>query len=142
MNSQQAKKIDFPDLLSRFGYQPVRITKGGRELWYRSPFRQESDPSFHTSYLNGKWIWNDFGDSGGNVIDFVMRHQRLQFREALAFLKQLYQSNLFQPSEKVHPTAPKSLNPITDRELEFLVEKPDKVNTLLRSKMNTYSGAK
>lgn len=96
MNSQQAKKINLPDLLSRLGYEPVKVMKGGRELWYRSPFRKEKDPSFHTSFLGGKWIWKDFGDIGGNVIDFVMRHQRLQFKEALVFLKNLYQASLFE----------------------------------------------
>ena len=87
MNSQQAKEIDFPDLLSQLGYQPMKIMKGGRELWYQSPFRQEEEASFHTSFLGGKWIWKDFGDSGGNVIDFVMQHQDLSFKEALAFIR-------------------------------------------------------
>ena len=54
------------------------------------PFRKEEDPSFHTSFLGGKWIWNDFGDTGGTVIDFVMRHENFsRVREALEFLEQL-----------------------------------------------------
>lgn len=96
MNSEQAKKIDLPELLSRLGYEPVKVTKSGRELWYRSPFRSEKEPSFHTSFLGGKWIWNDFGDAGGNVLDFVMRHQGVQFKEALAFLRNLYHGSLFE----------------------------------------------
>jgi len=57
------------------GYEPADVKKGGDEFWYNSPFRVEKDASFHTSYLGGKWIWNDFGDSGGTVIDFIMRHE-------------------------------------------------------------------
>lgn len=95
MNSQQAKKIDFPDLLSRLGHEPLKVAKGGRELWYRSPFRKEKDASFHTSFLGGKWIWKDFGDTGGNVIDFVMRYQGVQFKEALTFLRNVYQGSFF-----------------------------------------------
>lgn len=100
MNSQQAKQIDLPDLLSRLGYEPMKVTKGGRELWYPSPFRQEKTASFHTSFLGGKWIWKDFGDAGGNVIDFVMRHQNLPFKEALAFLRNMYQGSLFERSNR------------------------------------------
>ena len=100
MNAQQAKKIDLPDLLSRFGYEPIKITQGGRELWYPSPFRKEKTASFHTTFKGDKWIWNDFGDSGGNVIDFVMRHEGLLFKEALAFLRNMYQGSLFESSSR------------------------------------------
>ncbi|MBV6439446.1 MAG: DNA primase [Saprospiraceae bacterium] len=134
MNSEQAKKIDLPDLLSRLGYEPVQVTKGGRELWYRSPFRNEKEPSFHTSFLGGKWIWNDFGDAGGNVLDFVMRHQGIQFKEALAFLRNLYPGSLFEHSDRAgglsrNPSSLVSFQqqseqeetpPEAQRELEFL----------------------
>lgn len=90
MNAQQAKEIDFPRLLSHLGHEPVKVTKGGRELWYASPFRPEKDPSFHTSFVNGKWIWNDFGDSGGNVIDFIMRYENLStVKDVLQYLRPL-----------------------------------------------------
>ena len=64
MNSEQAKKLSLPDILSRLGHQPTEIKNGGNEYWYRSPFRKEKEASFHTSFLGGKWIWNDFADSG------------------------------------------------------------------------------
>lgn len=96
MNTEQAKKLSLPDLLSKLGHSPVRETKGGYELWYRSPFREEAEPSFHTSFIGGKWIWKDFGDIGGTVIDFVMRHQNLiSIKDALAFLDGIYQPGLF-----------------------------------------------
>lgn len=99
MNSEQAKKLSLPDILSRLGHQPVNTVKGGREVWYLSPFRSEKEPSFHTSYLNGKWIWNDFGDIGGTVIDFVMRYQNYsKVSQALAFLEKIYLVNPYKPS--------------------------------------------
>lgn len=77
------------------GYEPVKRLKGGAELWYLSPFRDEGEPSFVTSYF-GKWIWNDFGDTGGTVIDFVMRHEGFhRVSEALHFLRKRYHSDLF-----------------------------------------------
>lgn len=87
MNSEQAKQISLPDLLEQLGHIPVKTAKAGRELWYRSPFRDEKEPSFHTSFLGGKWIWNDFGDIGGTVIDFVMRYEGLtSVKDALSYL--------------------------------------------------------
>ena len=137
MNSHQAKQIDLPNLMSRLGYEPTAIKKGGNEYWYRSPFRSEKDASFHTSYLGGKWIWKDFGDIGGTVIDFVMRHERLNnVREALNYLEAIYpakslkttswakksgtaskkQATLFSFQQQSPPQAGISEN----RELEFL----------------------
>lgn len=67
----------------------MRERKGGYELWYCSPFREETEPSFHTSFIGGKWIWKDFGDIGGTVIDFVMRHEGYtSVGQALAYLDQ------------------------------------------------------
>ena len=86
MNSEQAKKIDLPRFLLKLGFEPVKIAKEGAEFWYNSPFRTEKTPSFHTSFLNGKWVWKDFGDTGGTVLDFVMRYQNTDVKGALAFL--------------------------------------------------------
>jgi CHC2 zinc finger len=87
MNTQQAKQIDFPKFLSQHGFEPVKSLKSGHELWYISPFRNEKTPSFHTSFLGGKWIWNDFGDEGGTIIDFVMRYKNIDIQEALNYLE-------------------------------------------------------
>ena len=96
MNSTQAKQLSLPEIMSRLGYAPVKTLKGGREVWYKSPFRAEKDASFVTSYLGGKWIWNDFGDSGGTVIDFVMHHENhTSVKQALTFLERLFQGHFF-----------------------------------------------
>lgn len=96
MNSKQAKQLPLPQIMSRLGYQPVKERKGGGELWYKSPFRSETEPSFITSYIGGKWIWNDFGDIGGTVIDFVMRHENYtSVKDALAFLENMFHGDLF-----------------------------------------------
>jgi hypothetical protein len=101
MNSEQAKKLSLPDIMSRLGYEPTEITKGGAEYWYCSPFRKEKEPSFHTSYLGGKWIWNDFADSGGTVIDFVMRHEgHTKVSDALQFLESLCQGQSSRSNRK------------------------------------------
>lgn len=90
MNTEQAKQLSLPDILRKLGHQPAKTTKEGREVWYASPFRTEKDPSFHTSFLGGKWIWKDFGDAGGTVIDFIMRYRNTDVKGALSFLDDLY----------------------------------------------------
>lgn len=91
MNSFQAKKLSLPQIMSRLGYEPIKITKNGNEYWYSSPFRNEKAPSFHTSFLGGKWIWKDFGDIGGTVIDFIMRHENYNsVSHALKFLDKMF----------------------------------------------------
>ena len=88
MTTQQAKQIPLPQLLARLGHHPAFIRQAGNDLWYYSPFRQESTPSFHVSVSRN--IWNDFGDTGGNLLDFVMRYRSCDLRSALGFLHDLY----------------------------------------------------
>lgn len=137
MNSDQAKKLSLPEIMSRLGHEPVKITKGGNEYWYRSPFRTEKEASFHTSFLGGKWIWNDFGDIGGTVIDFIMRHQNFTtVSEVLRFLSAMFDGPLFDnPYRKrvgevkasapnlfsfQQQAAPQALEIFEDRQLEFI----------------------
>lgn len=96
MNTNQAKNINLPDLLSRLGFQPVEVRKGGKELWYLSPFRAEKAPSLHVSEGHSvPYVWKDFGDIGGTVIDFVMRYKSFNhISDALAFLDGIYGKSL------------------------------------------------
>lgn len=93
MNSTQAKKLPIEEVLSKMGYTPIRKDKGGVEWVYNSPFRKETIPSFFVNVK--KNVWNDFGDMGGNLLDFVMRHENTDFRGALSFLDNLYHKSDF-----------------------------------------------
>lgn len=139
MNSDQAKKLDLPAIMARLGYYPVKETKNGAEKWYASPFRNEADPSFHTSYLGGKWIWNDFGDAGGTVIDFVMRHENYSsVKDALAFLREnhgrvgqrIINSRQSSFSFQQQPAAAVAAAPA--RELELVSAKPVRNSVIIR----------
>ncbi len=101
MNAHQAKQIPIPEVFAKLGYLPVRKDKGGVEWVYNSPFRNEKEPSLFVNI--DKNVWNDFGDIGGNILDFVMRHEHTDFRGALGFLDRLFSKNDF----KAH-TATKS----------------------------------
>jgi len=113
MNSYQAKKLSLPEIMARLGYEPVKTQKNGKEYWYASPFRAEKTPSFHTSFLGGQWIWNDFADRGGTVIDFVLRHENYNnVADALHFLENMFHSANFKPhtAKKFNFTSKSTLN--------------------------------
>ncbi|MEM9887289.1 MAG: toprim domain-containing protein [Bacteroidota bacterium] len=93
MNPAAAKRLDMPDVLSRLGHTPAYTKKGGREHWYRSPFRKEKTPSFHITYKSEKqmWVWNDFGEgAGGNLLDFLMRYRKEGLSDVLKYLRTTY----------------------------------------------------
>lgn len=87
MNSHQAKKIPLQKVLEYLGHQPVERKKGGRELWYLSPFRKETDASFNI--ILDRNVWYDFGEAkGGNTLDLIVELQNCSVSDALDFLKQ------------------------------------------------------
>jgi hypothetical protein len=98
MNSNQAKSIPLTYILSRLGYKPIKYRQGGNDVWYNSPFRNEIEPSFHIHVKAN--MWNDFGDTGGNVLDFVMRYKNTDVKGALGFLENLFHNADFKPYKK------------------------------------------
>ena len=57
MNIQEAKAIPLADYLQCLGYSPVK--RQGCNLWYKSPLRTESEPSFKVNTELNRWF--DFG---------------------------------------------------------------------------------
>lgn len=111
MNTTQAKKIPLQEILAKLGLQPVKAFKGGSELAFHSPFREEKEPSLFVN--THKNVWNDFGDIGGNALDFVIRYQNTDVKGALTFLEQLFGNNFVSPPVKpvrVERTEPPSEN--------------------------------
>ena len=58
MNATEAKSLSLLELLERQGYSPCEIRKGGRELWFLPPFRDEKTPSFTVDV--SKNIWSEW----------------------------------------------------------------------------------
>jgi len=73
LNSSQAKHIPLSKILERLGHTPHHEVRG--DLWYFSPFRKETNPSFKINQQRN--IWNDYGEGvGGNVLDFIVYYDR------------------------------------------------------------------
>jgi len=65
MTIEEAKNIKLEDYLHSLGYNPVK--RQGMNLWYKSPFREETDASFKVNTEINKWF--DFGlGKGGNIL--------------------------------------------------------------------------
>lgn len=65
MTTQEAKKIRIADYLQSLGYSPVK--QQGKSLWYKSPFREETEASFKVNTELNQWY--DFGTGkGGSII--------------------------------------------------------------------------
>ena len=65
MNIQEAKQIRIADYLQSLGYTPIKLQ--GNSLWYKSPFRKETEASFKVN--TDRNLWFDYGlGRGGNII--------------------------------------------------------------------------
>ncbi len=65
----------------------VRLKKRGRDMWAPCPFHSEKTPSFKVS--PDKQFYHCFGcGKGGNVITFLMEHEKMSFVEAVRHLAQ------------------------------------------------------
>lgn len=84
MNTQQAKQIPLESILAYMGCKPK--SQRGTDLWYYSPFRNETTASFKLNKrLN---TWYDFGlGEGGTVIDFLCLYYNESIKETLARLE-------------------------------------------------------
>ena len=73
MNIKQAlNSVHLDHIMKSLGFEPDSKKSKGRDLWFASPFRAETDASFHIDSI--KNIWYDFGEGkGGNVVAFA-RH--------------------------------------------------------------------
>ena len=54
MNTNEAKRIRIEEYLHTLGYTPVR--RQGARLWYKSPFRDEQEPSFKVNMERNLWV--------------------------------------------------------------------------------------
>ena len=82
MTIQDVKQIKLADYLQSLGYTPVK--QQGRNLWYKSPLREETDASFKVNTELEKWY--DFGiGKGGNIIALAAELYR---SEDVAYLQE------------------------------------------------------
>ena len=68
MNCNEAKRVDIIDFLALNGFKPD--FNQGVNYWYKSPLRDEKNPSFKVNSF--KNLWFDFGiGEGGDLIKLI-----------------------------------------------------------------------
>ncbi len=81
--NEVSRRSDLAELVS--GY--VHLKRNGTSYMGLCPFHKEKTPSFHVD--EDKQLFYCFGcGAGGNIFDFVMRAENLDFVDALKFLAQ------------------------------------------------------
>ncbi|MCI1665429.1 MAG: DNA primase [Atopobiaceae bacterium] len=72
------------DIVALVG-ETVVLRQRGNEFWGCCPFHHEKSPSFHVNPQTG--LWNCFGcHQGGDVFDYVMKRESLEFPDAIRYL--------------------------------------------------------
>ena len=80
MTIEESKNIKLADYLHSLGYNPIK--QQGKSLWYKSPLREEQEPSFKVN--TDRNLWYDFGaGKGGNIIALA---QELYASDSLPYL--------------------------------------------------------
>lgn len=93
MTIQDVKQIKLADYLQSLGYTPVK--QQGRNLWYKSPLREETDASFKVNTELEKWY--DFGiGKGGNIIALAAELYRSE--DVAYLLKRIEERTAFRQS--------------------------------------------
>ncbi len=91
--SQVIDRCDIVEVIASY----IPLKKTGKSFKAVCPFHNEKTPSFVVH--SQKQIFHCFGcDAGGNVVSFIMKHERLEFPEAIRLLAQ--RVNIVIPEEK------------------------------------------
>ena len=100
---QVQQATDIVDLIGRY----VTIRKRGKDFVGLCPFHDEKTPSFSVSPT--RQIFKCFGcGAGGGAFQFVMRHQGLNFPEAVKFLAE--QAGIPVPRDEHRPAEPPGMD--------------------------------
>ena len=95
MDIQTAKQIRIADFLYSLGYSPVK--QQGINLWYKSPLREETEPSFKVNTERNQWY--DFAiGKGGNIIALA---QELYCSDYVPYLLQ----KIEEQTPHIHPVS-------------------------------------
>jgi len=83
------KQVNLVDFLARqYGLELRRV---GAAFACRSPFTEDTRPSFFVRLVRGRWLFKDFSSgASGTIFDFVRMKEKLgSFQEALSFVRRL-----------------------------------------------------
>jgi DNA primase len=73
------------ELLEYLGQMGVQLRRAGHnEFKCLCPLHQEKTPSFYVNPTKGKWICRGACNQGGDLLELIMRYEKVSFPDALA----------------------------------------------------------
>jgi DNA primase len=83
------KQVNLVEFLTE--HYGLEFRRRGAAFACRSPFTEDSKPSFFVRLVRGHWVFKDFSSgTGGTIFDFVRMKENLgSFSEALSFIRRL-----------------------------------------------------
>jgi DNA primase len=83
------KQVNLVEFLTE--HYGLEFRRRGAAFACRSPFTEESKPSFFVRLVGGHWVFKDFSSGlGGSIFDFVRMKEKLgSFSEALSLVRRL-----------------------------------------------------
>lgn len=94
------EQIRIEDFLRSEGFSFSHSKKGGKDLWYCSPLRTESTPSFKVD--TSKNVWYDYAlGTGGRLIELYKQLKKADVKEAVYFFNEKY-NGIISTSEQRH----------------------------------------
>lgn len=95
LSIQEVKEMDIVAYLEKLGYQPQKIRN--YDYWYRSPLREEKEPSFKVNRKLNAWYDHYLGQ-GGNLVDFGILYHRCSVKELLKKMQGSFSFHQQRPS--------------------------------------------
>jgi DNA primase len=117
-------RVDIVELIGQY----VSLRQAGREYKGRCPFHEETAASFHVNPEKG--VYHCFGcKAGGNVINFVMSIENLEWADAMQWLASKYRIEVPRGSGQHHaPGTKERLFELNEAALKFFrqsLKKPE-----------------
>jgi len=82
----KAKRLNLPDLFRNTNINLIP-TNNGSSFKCLCPFHDDKDPSLNINFKDNIWLWNCFGcGAGGTAIDFIMKRNNSDFKQAVKSL--------------------------------------------------------
>lgn len=90
------ERADIVEIVEESG---VELKRQGRRMVACCPFHSEKTPSFHVDAARGTWHCFGACQTGGNVIDFVMKKEMVSYPEAVTKLAHRYHIDIDEEGE-------------------------------------------
>ncbi len=100
------KRLNLPEIIQSYGIAIKHTNNSSYKVL--CPFHDDKNPSLSVSFKDNKWLWRCFGcHQSGSVIDFVMKKEKIAFKEAYQKLSEMVKAEGQSPNTDIEKPEPK-----------------------------------